>query len=364
MLPSQIPETEGIKYAGSKRKLLPYIAQMVSGLEVSRVLDGFSGTTRVSQLFSQMGFDTIASDRSAWSEILGQCYLLNTHPAEHYLPILQYLNTLPGYDGWFTEHYGGDVGDSVKRPFQRKNTRKLDAIRDEIDRLSLSHLERAVILTSLMLALDSIDNTLGHFVSYLAGWSTRSYRDLSLRIPRLYASAGQHSVVREDIFATLQNQRFDLAYFDPPYGSNNEKMPPSRVRYSAYYHLWTTLVLHDQPAVFGKANRREDSRDQVAGSPFEDFRLDASGRSLALQALTRLIQETQARYILLSYSSGGRATWDELSEQLAQAGKILKVMTLDHKRHVMSHMHWTQAWTQAKTGQHLEYLFLLEKYAE
>ncbi|NNM51890.1 MAG: DNA methyltransferase [Pseudomonadales bacterium] len=362
MLPAQLLETEGIKYAGSKRKLLPHIAQIVSDLDVSSVLDGFSGSTRVSQLFSQLGYNTIASDRSAWSEVLGQCYLLNTHPPEHYLPLLLHLNKLPGYDGWFTEHYGGDVGEPIKRPFQRKNTRRLDAIRDEIDRLALSNIERAVLLTSLMLALDSVDNTLGHFVSYLSGWSARSYRDLTLRLPKIYLNAGQHTVLREDIFTTLQNQRFDLAYFDPPYGSNNEKMPPSRVRYNAYYHLWTTLVLHDKPAVFGKANRREDSRDLVDPSPFEDYRSDEQGHSLALQALTRLIHKTQARYILLSYSSGGRATWEELHDRLAEAGTIRNILALDHKRHVMSHMRWTEAWIQHRLDQHQEYLFLLEKH--
>lgn len=362
MLAVQLPETEGIKYAGSKRKLLPYIAQIVSGLNVSRVLDGFSGSARVSQLFSMMGYDTVASDRSAWSEVLGQCYLLNTHPPEHYLPILQHLNELPGYDGWFTEHYGGDVGDTIKRPFQRKNTRRLDAIRDEIDRLALSNIERAVMLTSLMLALDSVDNTLGHFVSYLAGWSARSYHDLRLRLPKISLNSGHHTVLREDIFTTLQNHHFDLAYFDPPYGSNNTKMPPSRVRYNAYYHLWTTLVLHDKPAVFGKANRREDSRDQVEPSQFEDYHNDENGNSLALQALNRLIQETQARYILLSYSSGGRATWLELHERLAGAGDIRNILILDHKRHVMSHMRWTEAWAQPKLDPHQEYLFLLEKF--
>jgi adenine-specific DNA methylase len=48
----------------------------------------------------------------------------------------------------------------------------------------------------------------------------------------------------------------DLAYFDPPYGSNNEKRPPSRVRYAAYYHLWTSICRFDRPILFGKAQRR------------------------------------------------------------------------------------------------------------
>ncbi|MBP6673473.1 MAG: hypothetical protein KA247_10005, partial [Bacteroidetes bacterium] len=47
-----IPETEGIKYAGSKLKILPSIVEIISPLKISNVLDGFSGSTRVSQLFA------------------------------------------------------------------------------------------------------------------------------------------------------------------------------------------------------------------------------------------------------------------------------------------------------------------------
>jgi len=41
-------KTFGIKYAGSKLKLLPQIYDIIYNLKISNVLDGFSGTTRVS----------------------------------------------------------------------------------------------------------------------------------------------------------------------------------------------------------------------------------------------------------------------------------------------------------------------------
>src|SRR5947208_1334422 len=40
------PPTEGIKYAGSKLKLLPYILQLAKKVSPQTVFDGFSGTTR------------------------------------------------------------------------------------------------------------------------------------------------------------------------------------------------------------------------------------------------------------------------------------------------------------------------------
>jgi hypothetical protein len=103
------PRTEGVKYAGSKLKLLPYILQLARKIRPESVLDGFSGTTRVSQAFAQHGCRVLANDLSAWSKTFGKCYLMNEHPASHYQPIIDHLNALPGQDGWFTENYGGRV---------------------------------------------------------------------------------------------------------------------------------------------------------------------------------------------------------------------------------------------------------------
>ncbi len=357
---NQIPKTQGIKYAGSKLKILPYIFDIVAELDVKNILDGFSGSTRVSQAFAKLGFDTTSNDISVWSETFAKCFLLNTRKPEYYAEIINHLNSLKGFDGWFTEHYGGET-DSTKRPFQVKNTRKLDAVRDEIDRLNLDEIEKAVALTSLILALDSVDSTLGHYAAYLREWSPRSHKHLTLKLPDLFVNQANNRVIKGDIFETVNKNEFDLAYFDPPYGSNNEKMPPSRVRYAAYYHIWTTVISNDKPEIFGKANRREDTRDTVSGSVFEEFRKDEDDSFIAMNAIKKLIRATTSRYILLSYSSGGRATKEELYAILNDSGKLLKAVEIDYKKNVMSGMRWTNDWITAD-GKYLEYLFLLEKY--
>ncbi len=99
-------ETEGIKYTGSKREVIPTLFELVRPLEVRTVFDGFSGTTHVSQTFKQAGYTVYANDGAVWSKIFGDCYLLNTRPASYYQPIIDKLNKLPGKPGWFSEHYG------------------------------------------------------------------------------------------------------------------------------------------------------------------------------------------------------------------------------------------------------------------
>ena len=173
-----VPATEGVKYAGSKLKLLPHILQLAKRTDAKTVLDGFSGTTRVSQAFAKAGYRVLCNDIAAWSEVFGVCYLLNRKSKTDYVELIEYLNELPPKDGWFTAHYGGNPtvaqGGGLKKPWQIRNTRKLDAIREEIEQLPLTKVERAVALTSLILALDRVDSTLGHFASYLKQWSPRS----------------------------------------------------------------------------------------------------------------------------------------------------------------------------------------------
>lgn len=363
------PSTEGIKYAGSKLKLLPHILHFVRKVGARTVLDGFSGTTRVSQALAKSGYRVICNDIAAWSYIFGSCYLLNDKTREDFQPLIEHLNSIPPVDGWFTEKYAGYPNggcavqqDGRKKPWQIHNTRKLDAIRNEIDSLNLTSVQKSVALTSLILALDKVDNSLGHFASYLKKWSPRSYGELLLKVPNIFMSSEEHRVHQSDIFELITQVSADLAYLDPPYGSNNEKMPPSRVRYDAYYHVWKSVCLNDKPKLFGKANRRQDSSDKVSASIFEEFRRNPGGSFIAVDALSRLISMTQAQWVLLSYSSGGRATAKDLNEVLNSHGKLRDVVEINYKKNVMADMRWTHEWVKDSEKPNREFLFLLEKF--
>ena len=350
-------------------KLLPHILQLAQKTQAKTVFDGFAGTTRVSQAFAQCGYRVICNDISAWSKVFGVCYLMNPYSHQHYHELIEHLNTLPGEDGWFTQNYGGDSDsgcsvqpDELKKPWQRHNTRKLDAIREEIERLNLTPCEKAVALTSLILALDEVDSTLGHFVSYLKDWSPRSYHSMRLKVPRLTPKCAEHEVYQDDVFNRLSSTTADLTYYDPPYGSNNDKMPPSRVRYGAYYHLWTSICLYDKPIVFGKAKRRADTSDTFRTSVFEEFRKSEAGGFIAVEAIQRLLSNTLSPFIILSYSSGGRATAQELNDVIKSVGNLREAVEVDYKRNVMGGMRWTREWVREADEANKEFLFLIEKH--
>lgn len=366
-----VSPTEGIKYAGSKLKLISHILELARKTGAKSVFDGFSGSTRVGQAFAKSGYRVVSNDISEWSKIFGICYLKNLKNPKEYKPLIDHLNSLPPEDGWFAENYGGDVqsgdcanavqSDGTKKPWQRKNTRKLDAIRREIDVLNLDEVSKSVALTSLILALDEVDSTLGHFVSYLKNWSARSFGDLELKVPQIWENKSENSVLCGDVFDALSGIDADLAYYDPPYGSNNEKMPPSRVRYASYYHLWKTVCKNDRPALFGKSLRRKDTSDKVAVSVFEEFRRNGSGRFIFMESIERLLKETPCEWILLSYSSGGSSVAGELNEVIQNSGDLVETVSVDYRKNVMSAMKWTNEWLRESKEPNREFLFLIRK---
>lgn len=364
-------KTEGIKYAGSKKSLIPVILRLIEPLGVRTVFDGFTGTTRVAQALKRAGYTVIANDVAVWSKVFATCYLLNRQAAAYYEPMIEHLNSLPGRRGWFSEFYGGEPNssgssiqkDGKKRIWQLHNTMKLDAIRDEIDLIARDEVEKSVLLSSLMLALDKIDSTLGHQVSYLKRWAARAFQEMRLRVPELIIDERAHRVFQEDIFSLLRRSTaVDLAYYDPPYGSANELMPPSRVRYASYYHLWKTVCLNDRPSVGGAANRRTDASDRLSASVFEEFRKSPRQRYLAVEAIERLLKKTRARYTLLSYSSAARGTFDDIIEVINGLRRQVLIGQLDYRRNVMAQMSWTKAWTPSHKideHKHQEFFFLI-----
>src|SRR3989338_8137496 len=363
-------ETEGIKYTGSKREIIPTLLELVRPLNVSTVFDGFTGTTRVAQAFKKAGYTVYANDVAVWSKIFGDCYLVNQKPTTYYQPILDRLNKIPGKRGWFSEHYGGEPnggsainGDGKKKMWQFHNTMKLDAIREEIDNIAKDEVEKSVLLTSLIIAMDKVDSSVGHHVSYLKRWAPRAYNTMRMVVPKLIVDNGNHKVFNKDIFDLLDDIQVDLAYYDPPYGSSNELMPPSRVRYASYYHILKTVCLNDKPKLVGVGNRREDVGDLVAASVFEEFRKNSEGRYVVIDALKKLIEKTKAKYIVLSYNNNGRATLDAITEILRELKMRCSILEMDYKKNVMATMVWTNEWLSSghQEVKNKEFLFLIQK---
>jgi adenine-specific DNA-methyltransferase len=302
-----------IKYLGSKRRLVPVLADLSRRAGARRALDLFTGTTRVAQAFKAQGVDVTAVDHTRYAATLARCYVgtdgrlvdddaLSAAVAE--------LDALPGRPGYVTETFC-----RRSRFFQPANGARIDAVRQAIaDRYAGTALE-PVLLTSLIEAADRVDSTTGVQMAYVKRWAPRSFRPLELRVPALLAGPGR-AVQGDAVTLAGQLGEFDLAYLDPPYNQH---------RYEANYHIWETLVAWDAPAHYGVACKRDDLR-HAARSAFN------SRRTIA-DALASVVGDVRARVLVLSYNDESWIGVSDLVDMCAGRGAV-EVLAFPSTRYV------------------------------
>jgi adenine-specific DNA-methyltransferase len=353
-----------IRYAGNKRKIVPKILSLISELNVDKVLDGFSGSIAVSQALKNERYVVGSNDISVYSKVFGECFLLNRTPQSVFVPLIEELNSLTGIDGWFTSHYGGyDMNgssvqkDGKKRPFQIHNTKKIDAIREKIDSFFPNDcIEKSVLITSLILSMDKVSNDMGHQVSYLKTWTKKSYGDIILEVPNFKIDNLDHKVYQKTIFDV--EDKYDLVYVDPPYGTSNKKTPTSRVRYQSYYHLWTTICLNDKPNTVGVANRRHDaSSDKIKSSISEFENLDVK---YVEDAFIKLIDKFKDSHIIISYNNRSKVTIDKLLEIFDK--RINNHISFPYKENAQTNAVLNSKYKIVHKEPLKEHLFLLNPY--
>ncbi|WP_345208629.1 DNA adenine methylase [Fodinibacter luteus] len=305
-----------IKYLGSKRALVPVLADMAVATGATEAVDLFTGTTRVAQELKRRGLRVTATDVATYAGVLADCYIatdaeqvdLDELDAE-----LERLNALPGRPGYFTETFC-----LRSRYFQPRNGARVDAIRDELASAHEGSALFPVLLTSLMLAADRVDSTTGLQMAYLKQWAPRAHRDLELRRPDLIAGPG--ATVVGDALRTVDTlPRTELMYLDPPYNQH---------RYFTNYHIWETLVRWDAPEHYGVACKRVDSRDDATKSVFN------SKRSMPA-ALDGLIARARAEVLVVSYNDESWISPDRMLRSLRDAGhEAVRVVAFDSTRYV------------------------------
>jgi adenine-specific DNA-methyltransferase len=292
-----------IKYLGSKRVLVPLIRDLAARLPVATACDLFAGTTRVGRALRGIGLEVHSNDLASYSAVLAQAYIVADATVDRARlgAILAELAALEGRDGYVSDVFCGRA-----RYFQPHNGRRIDAIRDAIDRYPLSEVERGILLTSLLEAADRVDSTTGVQMAYLKRWAPRSYNALELRLPEPVAGpAGRVSA--RDANQLAPELDVDLVYVDPPYNQHS---------FFANYHVWETLVRWDAPASYGVARKRIDCREH---------RSRYNSRREAPAALAELLESLRAPWLIVSASDEGFHPPEALERLLAARGHVARI---------------------------------------
>lgn len=305
------------KYIGAKTELLPFIEEAIRihAPKARTALDPFAGTGVVAVHLARMGLAVTAADLLMHNALAARCFM-GGRPGEVDWALmahrLEYLQGLAPIAGYVTAVWGGTY-------FTMENAGRIDAIRESIAqwerREELSLQELAILLTSLVYAVDKVANTVGQYDAFLKhlgeapyGADGRHrvdanvYRPLQLCLPQVVETEGCEALVADSL-ALVPGRPVDLLYLDPPYNSR---------QYVDNYHLLENLVRWERPPVLGKTAKFER---KALKSPF-------SSRRRASGALASLIRETEARCILLSYNSEGIVPDEAILALLAERGRV------------------------------------------
>ena len=300
-----------IKYIGSKRVLVPTIVAAVASLPgVRSVLDLFSGTSRVGHALKQRGYFVHSNDHLTYAATLAHCYVAADARefADDAQALINELAHAPPRKGYVTEVFCHQA-----RYFRPANGRRIDGIREAIERLDPDPTLRAIALTSLMEAADRVDSTTGVQMAYLKKWAPRAYNDLQLRVPHLLPGPGAAS--QDDALQAAMKVEADVAYVDPPYNQHS---------YMGNYHVWETLVRWDEPEYYGVACKRMECRA---------YKSSFNRKREIRGAMRAILDALRARFTVVSFNNEGYLDRSDLETMLGERGHV-RTVVLDHQRYV------------------------------
>ena len=338
-----------MKYIGNKSRLLGFIEESLIDFGVKYkdvvVYDLFAGTGSVSEFFLKNGCEVYSCDNMNYSkaEQYRKLYF-NKEPEFNELKeiigleklddVLNYLNNLEGKKGYFFDNFC--EGGSYKRKFfSNENAEKIDAIREKIDEWKniLPREKYNFLVGILMDASDFVSNTAGTYGAYLKIWRSMALKQLTLKKPEFINNGKMHIYVDDVVSFADSIDRADIVYLDPPYNTR---------QYPAYFSVLESIVTNDKEILNGKTGLRN----------YEKQKSKFSMKSEVKQEFKKLIDKINSKYIIMSYSTEGILSVQDILKVLEQRGKT-KVYNKSYRRFK------TNAWTSKETNLK-EILFICE----
>lgn len=310
-IPRKKPESFNIqnrRYLGSKLRLLDFIKNVTekNTKNVKTIADIFGGTGVVANMFFQNGENVIVNDILDSNLVSYETFFGSEDIDEPKVQAyIQKMNHLPLRSNYVSDNYGDKY-------FSADNAKKIGEAREYIEGLTnINGRERAVLLTSLIYAMDKSANTVGHYDAYRKKMDTLA--PIVFKLPDF--NTNTHSTARiyhEDANRLVKNIEADMVYIDPPYNSR---------QYGDIYHVLENIIDWQKPKLYGKAMKPQD-RSKTKSK---------YSTSKAPEAFDELISNINARYIMVSHNntahkgagrSNAKISNDEIIKSLSKRGNV------------------------------------------
>lgn len=297
------------RYLGNKYKLLPFITKTVNENcdSIDIFADLFAGTGAVSSAFPEKIIIT--------NDILYSNYICNlAWFSPQQFDSLKIKNVIDFYNNLHVSENNYMSENFADTFFSAADCSKIGYIRNDIEQKfvekNINEREKALLITSLLYAMDRIANTCGHYDAFRQGVTFD--KKLELYYPNASnANNAQNRCFNQDINSIAKQIEADLVYLDPPYNSR---------QYCDAYHLLENVARWEQPEVKGIA--RKMNRQNLKSDYCTKF---------APKTFEELISSLRCKYILLSYNnmsnkgnnrSNAKITDDEILRILGRKGSV------------------------------------------
>ncbi len=334
--------TQIITYLGNKRKFISKIDNVISrikidlGVEKLNIGEGFSGSGVVSRLFKNRtkGGSFYVNDISSYSKILNECYLtdIDELSKDELMYLQDVLKTMKEYVKIqntyqpFISKYWAPKDDNNILPgervyFSQKNAVMIDKMMYFIKNNVGKEFQKFFI-APLIVQASTNNNTNGQFSAYFKDENKekgkfggknsidlqRILRPIEPMLPILSNGKANLKISQKDANEWIRTTgELDLVYYDPPYN----KHP-----YNIYYFLLD---------IISNWNTNIEIPDTYRGQPKNWIKSSYCSLKKARETFEDLIENTNSKFIMISYNSKGIIPLDEMDEILSKKGKVEKI---------------------------------------
>jgi adenine-specific DNA-methyltransferase len=359
-----------ITYIGNKRSLLDFITNGIKIVqkhldkEKLDVFDVFTGSGIVARHCKQFSNILLVNDLELYSFVTGECYLsnkneLNMHVLQEiYNGLIADIENKPLKEGIITKLYSPKNDNNIKKDervfYTRRNAMYIDTMRNYIQTVPL--LYQKYFLAPLIAKASVHANTSGVFKGFYKDKQTglgryggsnsnalfRIKGNIVLPFPVFSNFICNYTVYNGDSNKIVNEvPEVDLAYVDPPYNQHP---------YGSNYFM-LNLILE---------NKYPKNISNVSGIPDNWNRSVYNKKQYAYSALSELVKNIKAKYVLISFNSEGFISIDDMKDMLKKIGKVQVLETSYNTFRGCRNL--TNLAEKGSRDIHVtEYLYLLEK---
>jgi DNA adenine methylase/adenine-specific DNA-methyltransferase len=315
-----------LRYMGSKKRLLPWIGQVLNTLDFESALDPFSGTGSVGYLIKSMERRVVASDFLRFSSLIARATIENNSRLLDGSHIKILLNARGSAQKFIERTFQGIFYTSEDLKFLDRvstNIRRLD--HPQLQALAYAALFRSCLKRQPR-GVFTVSGDLSHYDD--------GRRDLRLSIEEhfieqikvfneaVFNNGQRNKAVCSDVFE-LPAREFDLVYLDPPYVPRSDDNC-----YIKRYHFLEGLASYWEGLPVDMTTKVRKIAKKY--TPF-------SYRKTAIEAFDRLFARFSKSIIVLSYSSNGFPDLEHLEALLRRYKKTVRIFDRPHRYHFGTH---------------------------